>query len=702
MQPPRPRFRSLRADLLIAAVVPLIILGIGAAVTNYSVSRIQRTGRLESKLETVASFLIDASELGLLTESSEVLREPVLRALADEDVVHVSVYNSRGVVLLSEGQEIADLSRRDLIAANLGPQFRPTGPKLHELRRAVRFAVEDQGAELGGFLENREVGEPDGELQGYVRIVISGERVAAEFHDLLLWSGASMAVVVVLGVVLALALSRESIRGMSLLSTAVRHVGRGQLDVLVPEVGSGEVAEAARAFNEMSAQLREARDEISEHQIQLERKVEERTRELNLMRIEAERASVAKSHFLANMSHEIRTPMTAILGFVDALLERPRDEEQRRNFLGVIKRNGTHLLEILNTILDLSKLEAGRMEIEEIECSPVETAEEVAGLLRGRAREKNLAFELECQPEVPAIIYTDPTRLRQILFNLAGNAIKFTRTGTVLLRVGVEPVEGSGVLYFDVIDTGIGIPADQIESLFHPFTQADSSHTRKYGGSGLGLAISQQLAALLGGELAVASQPGSGTCVRLTLRLDAAKLGGPALSSRVSAVPVPGPTDPARAEGALPDTASAANAPSPPGAAAAPAAPRARVLLAEDTADSQMLISLLITELGYSVQTADNGCIAVDEALDAWHREEPYDVILMDIQMPELDGYAATTALRDAGYEGPIVAITAHAMGGSRERCLEAGCDDFLTKPIDHAQLADLFATYVGKRPQTT
>ncbi len=680
----RTRPRSLRADLLIAALVPLIILSAGALVTNLVVARIQLGARVTAKLDTVASFLIDACELGLLTEAPEMLEEPVRRALADADIVHVAVYNPRGEMLASDGiNAVPPLYADDFLDTHSAPSYRRVGSMLHELHQRVLYADEEPGREVLGFMgatpapRERRAGKP----QGYIRLVMSAERAAAEYRMLLLWSAGAMAVVLVLGAGLALALSRQSIRGISALGQAVRKIGGGDLDVRVPEIGSGEVVELSSAFNEMSAQLKAAQGEIAAHQSQLERKVEERTSELNLIRIEAERANVAKSHFLANVSHEIRTPMTAILGFVEALLQRDRDPEQQRTFLEVIRRNGTHLLDLINTILDLSKLEAGRMEIEEIEFDPADVAREVVGLLRGRAREKNLVLNLQCAPDLPASVRSDPTRLKQILFNLVGNAVKFTDDGRVLLRLRREEDEAPGrpVLCFDVIDTGIGIAQEQLTRLFEPFTQADTSHTRKFGGSGLGLTISRQIAQLMDGDISVTSEPGRGTCVRLTLPVTTpvARTAG----SRA------GGESPSQAEALL--ASLEASSPDQP--------VLGRVLLAEDTPDSQMLISLLITELGYAVELADNGRIAVEKAVEAWQHGEPYDLILMDIQMPELDGYGATAQLREAGYEGPIVAVTAHAMGGSRERCLQAGCDDFLTKPIDYEALTEIFQAYREK-----
>ncbi len=391
--------------------------------------------------------------------------------------------------------------------------------------------------------------------------------------------------------------------------------------------------------------------------------------ELQRAKEAAELGSRAKSEFLANMSHEIRTPMTAILGFADVLLERGnlRDAPPERiEALMGIRRNGEYLLGLINDILDLSKIEAGKMTVERISCAPVELAGELVALMSVRAESRNLRLLARCEGPIPETIRTDPTRLRQILVNLLSNAIKFTEQGSVSLILRMDDRAGEPRLAFDVVDTGIGMSPEQAERLFRPFTQADASTTRRFGGTGLGLAISRRLAELLGGDIVlVETRPGAGSRFRLTVRTG-------------SLEGVPMRTDPQ-----IP-TAPAAPAPPPEAAEGRGALEGCTVLLAEDGPDNQRIIRHFLERAGARVIVVENGRVAVDTVADL---RGSVDVVLMDMQMPEMDGYEATATLRRRGHRGPIIALTAHAMSTDRQRCIEAGCDEYLTKPVDRKRL---------------
>jgi signal transduction histidine kinase len=383
-------------------------------------------------------------------------------------------------------------------------------------------------------------------------------------------------------------------------------------------------------------------------------------REVERLARAAEAANITKSQFLANMSHEIRTPLGVILGFADLALDPGQTPDDQRSYLQGIKRNGQQLLEILGDILDLSKIEANKLEIEQVAFSLGGLLEDLAALLGLRAREKGIGLRFVKEASLPAFIRTDPTRLRQIFVNLIGNAIKFTERGEVSITCAALPAapgRATQTLEFVVEDTGIGISPEQHRKLFQPFVQADSSMTRKFGGTGLGLLLSQQLARALDGDLQMQrSELGKGSSFRFTIAAEAVA------SQPISAPPAAAPTAPT-----LEDRAPLAGM---------------KILLVEDSEDNQTLVSRYLKGAGAHVELADNGLDAVEAAMDG-----DQDVILMDIQMPILDGHEATARLRQAGYARPIVALTAHAMRDERERALKGGFDDYLTKPLQRAAL---------------
>jgi CheY-like chemotaxis protein len=337
-------------------------------------------------------------------------------------------------------------------------------------------------------------------------------------------------------------------------------------------------------------------------------------------------------------------------------------------------------MEILNDILDISKIEANKLLVETIDCPVGQLVSDVTTLLRHRAEAKGLDLDVRYRTDIPLVIQSDPTRVRQILLNLVGNAIKFTERGYVRVELELlSPARDGRQLAIDVIDTGIGLSTEQLSHIFQPFVQADSSTTRKYEGTGLGLSISQRLAHLLGGEITAESRPGRGS--RFRVKLPCGTLTGVPLLSRPLVAEVP-PVTPPMTEVRL----------------------DCHVLLAEDGPDNQRFIAVLLRKAGADVTVVDNGELAVELALrgvqgSLRRRDDPprgFDVILMDMQMPVLDGREATRRLREAGYAGPIIALTANTMAEDREQSLEAGCDDFATKPIDRATLLATVASWAA------
>ncbi len=419
--------------------------------------------------------------------------------------------------------------------------------------------------------------------------------------------------------------------------------------------------------------------DILQAKVQVFLDLDRQKRELEIARLEADAANLAKSEFLANMSHEIRTPMTAILGYAETLLTEgdiTQAPPQRIEAIQTIIRNGEHLLNLINGILDLSKIEAGKLKLEQVGCSPFQLAHEVISLMDVKADAKGLPLTLKSADKIPKTIRTDPTRLRQILINIVGNAIKFTEVGQVCLEISVsEATDAHPLIRFDVRDTGIGMTQQQTGQLFRAFSQVDASTTRKFGGTGLGLAISKRLAKMLGGDITVTSQAAKGSTFRVTVAT------GP-----LDDVPMIDPEDCIGCDRATPEKKLPTDTP--------PEQLDCRVLLAEDGADNQRLISFLLEKAGARVTVAENGQTAYEKATQAAHTDQPFDVILMDMQMPVMDGYEATRKLRTDGYTAAIIALTAHAMDGDRDKCIEVGCDDYASKPINREKLIAVVSKY--------
>ena len=399
------------------------------------------------------------------------------------------------------------------------------------------------------------------------------------------------------------------------------------------------------------------------------REAEERVRSALVAKLSAERASEVKSAFLANMSHEIRTPLTAILGFAEAMLDSDHTMEERIHFIHTIISSGHHLLKIINDILDLSKVEAQKLEIDQHSVALLPLLEDVNNLVGMQASDKGIDFVVEHVHPLPREILTDPIRVKQILINLCANAVKFTTHGSVRLRVRFD--RERDLIYFEIIDTGIGLSKEQIARLFTPFSQADASTTRRFGGTGLGLYLSKTLAEKLGGTITVESTPDVGSRFVVSLPAGSKAVGNLSLSASA----VREPLQLAHPRGHY----------------------SGRILLAEDNVNNQRLIAFLVRKLGANLTTVDNGQSAVDSAL-----AQPYDLILMDMQMPVMDGVTATRRLRERGYQNPIVALTANAMRKDVEECQSAGCNGFLGKPIDRTQFFETVSAHLTASEKST
>ena len=471
----------------------------------------------------------------------------------------------------------------------------------------------------------------------------------------------AIVIAVIVGVLLFIAgfqiLSRL-VQPLSILSEFLNNKKSLRVDS-IPQIkrSSDEIDSVWKATNLMLERINRREKALKE-----EHKVSEKAlRE----KIEAQDANKAKTNFLANMSHEIRTPLTAIIGFADSLLDPNIDIEKRNSATKTIIRNGNHLLEIINDILDLSKIESEKLEVESVDTFPVQIIKEIVSVFEPILNEKGLKLDVDYQFPLPKKINSDPTRIRQILFNLLSNANKFTEKGGVSLSIRFEAEKG--ILQYSVTDTGIGLSKKQADKIFSPFSQADSSTTRKFGGTGLGLTISRKLARMLGGDLNFTSTEGVGT--KFVLDIQANYIADNNYLNQLTDINGDELVNVRDIDVSI---------------------LTGNILVAEDTKDIQDLVEHYLGQTSAKVTIVNNGEEAVEKA-----NNKVYDVILMDMQMPVLDGIGATKLLRSGGYDKPIVALTANAMQEDQERYKVSGLDDFVAKPIDKNELFRVLFKYL-------
>jgi signal transduction histidine kinase/AmiR/NasT family two-component response regulator len=668
----------------IAVVLVIVILAIGVSVAgSIAQSSHQIASSKENAIQMIASGIAQASELPLMVgDTAELTRLTNRFLLIDNELSFLAVYDRDGRLVANAVRDETQWQRyqksgtqeiRDqfLVAVQtIESIMRDGGPDLFEAevfqseQETNETRAMEDGQAIGRVIAAKSLVSLHQAQQAQARLVLSAAGV--------LTAGIIPLVYFIVG---------RWTRRISRLVEASQLMAEGKRSEPIQDPREDEIGLLVRSFEVMRQAVAMREQEQIRFNATLQEEVRKRTADLEEAMHTAEAASRAKTEFLANMSHEIRTPMTSILGYAELMEEPNQSSDDRLECVQTINRNAGYLLSIINDILDISKIEAGKMTVESIKTAPVGIVADVASLMRGRALEHGLDFSIEYRGPIPESIHTDPTRLRQVLMNLCGNAIKFTEKGGVKIVIqlcGRDDLS-TARMRFAIIDTGIGLTSDQIDRLFQPFSQGDGSMTRRYGGTGLGLTISRRLARLLGGDIEVESEPHNGSTFTLE-------------------IPVGDLTDVRMIEPAN-EIEAPVDVPGEPSAAAAVLSlDGLRVLLAEDGLDNQRLIRFHVSKAGAKVEVAENGEVALNKAVEASEQGEPFDVILMDMQMPVMDGYAATNRLRDLGYDRPIIALTAHAMSGDRERCLNAGCDDYTTKPINRLRLIRMIRDWSGQR----
>jgi len=609
--------------ILVVIVILAITMTIGAFI-NYYTQKKNFHDQLVQQGNTLGSFVALISPEAILGYDFVLLEQYMREITQQEDVVY-------GVILSPTNDNLTSYLDTDhpLLTGKLRANLSDTLAYIDNQNEVLpmRFPI----------LSN-------GRLIGTVALGLSDRRVIELTQQALYQQLVEGSVIIIfLSLCIYLVFRYDALHPIRALIQSAEEVASGNLNHRTRVTSHDELGDLSNSFNEMTRAIQASTEEKDQ--------VMEKLREANH---QLETATRAKSSFLASMSHEIRTPLTSIIGFAETIMDNDASPSDRQMAVQTIIRNGHHLLHIINDILDLSKIEADRLDINITQLSIFDLVADLEALLTMQARQKGLVCGINYRFPLPEKIHTDPLRLKQILINLCNNAIKFTEHGSVYLEIGFDQQQGN--LCLDVIDTGIGMSPEQLEKIFEPFTQADSSTTREFGGTGLGLSLSLQLANMLGGSITVDSKPGRGSKFTITI-----STGDMSTINMLETLP-------AYSAGYTSQACSVENT-----------HPRlsGTVLLAEDMLDNQRLISIYLRRAGLEVKLVDTGLAALNAGLG-----NEYDLILMDMQMPVMDGLTATKRLRNLGYSGPIVALTANASMQDRNVCLAAGCDDFVTKPI--------------------
>jgi signal transduction histidine kinase/ActR/RegA family two-component response regulator len=645
---------KLTGIIFLVSVVVLTLAGLGLAVIQVR----QLRNESERNLQVLAEIIAVSAHPSLLFRSP-LDAESVLTSLrAQPDVISAYLFDASQMPLAAYLRSTAPAQR---LSASLDL----------EQMKSEEFQVEsglNSSRDLQWIEPNHlalfRVIEANGQRLGYLYLRSELTRLKQQqslflYGSLIVLGGAAT-----IALLLGTRLQRLVSNPVNALAGQMRQITlKHNFEARGIAAGSDEFSQLFRGFDDMLVAINERDQRLREHSLHLEQAVRERTLELHAAKDAAERASQAKSQFLANMSHEIRTPMIGVLGMTELLRSEVSNDRQRQ-LADTIYSSGEALLSILNDLLDVAKIEAGKLTLDATPFGPAQCVRQVVALFAEPARRKGVALEFIVEPGLPDQVVGDPGRIRQIVVNLVGNAVKFTGHGRVTVTLAGDPPTESSQCTFRIIvrDTGIGIAPEAIERIFEAFGQADDSLSRSHGGTGLGLSIVRELAAMMDGEVTVASLPGEGSCFTVTLRLSLAP-------DSQAVVEEPARVTPVRRIIADPVSLSGMHG-------------NGHILLAEDNPTTQELLRILLQGASYGLTIVDDGHAAI-----ACTKTATFDLILMDWRMPRLDGLETARRLRQSGVATPIVALTAHARQADIERCLAAGMNDFLGKPFRQKEL---------------
>lgn len=636
------KYRIAGIIFILEAIMMTSVLGV---TLSYSMQKSQQQW---ATTETVMMNLLgDLSRIALFTGEYGELQAYIEQVINDP---HIET-----VVLADRNNNIAVTSKLSLIGMKL-PDYNSTENQNWQTQHWRSMKIQNLSGPLGTLA-----------IRFSNESLFQANRAVMNLGIWIALTG--MILIAIIGIIIGHILTRK----LEVLKSVARDFSKGHLDTRTGFGGKDEVSIVGRTFDEMAERVAEDVKELYKARESLEQRVRERTIELASARDEAVQATRSKSAFLANMSHEIRTPLTAIIGFTQTLQEDELSTDERSEYLNIINRSSKHLLQLINDILDLSKIEAEKLSVELLKTNPTEIITDVSSLVRMLAEAKGLSIEVEYKKPVPEWITSDPVRLKQILINLCNNAVKFTQQGGVMISVDCDTQ--NELITFKIVDTGIGLSEQQIDNLFQAFSQADSSTTRKYGGTGLGLHLSKQLANKLGGDITVKSTPGIGSCFCLSIPTGSL-VGVKLVDGSASEVPQNPDRDAPLINKSYAHT---------------------HILLAEDNEDNQRYISTLLKATGADFKIAQNGAEAVAMAMQG-----DFDLILMDMQMPVLNGLDATKQLRGNAYDKPIIALTANYSSSDIETYLAAGCTAHLAKPIERQLFFKAIEKYIDTTHSTT